>query len=91
MRSPGWNFASWTRTEANARLTRGDNTAALATFRGSLSANPNYAPTWRGLGLVYEKLGNKGEARKAFKKYLQLAPNAGDTDQIKDRLDRLGS
>jgi hypothetical protein len=36
-------------------------------------------------------MGNKGLARSAFKKYLQLAPGAGDTDQIKDRLERLGS
>jgi Protein tyrosine and serine/threonine kinase len=70
---------------------RGDTTGALATFRGSLSSNPGYAPTWRGIGLVYEKLGNKGQARSAFKRYLQLSPGANDADQIRDRLERLGS
>jgi len=69
----------------------GDTTAALSTFRTSLVANPSYAPTWRGLGLVYEKLGNKTQARAAFKRYLQLSPNAGDADQIRDRMERLGS
>jgi hypothetical protein len=69
----------------------GDNAGALATFRGSLSSNPGFAPTWRGLGLVYEKMGNKGQARAAFKRYLQLAPSAGDADQIRDRMERLGS
>jgi regulator of sirC expression with transglutaminase-like and TPR domain len=57
----------------------------------SLSSNPTFAPTWRGLGVVYEKLGNKGQARAAFKRYLQLAPGAGDADQIRDRIDQLGS
>jgi len=70
---------------------RGDTTGALATFRGSLASSPGFAPTWRGLGLVYEKLSNKTQARAAFKRYLQLAPAAGDAEQIRDRLRRLGS
>jgi hypothetical protein len=70
---------------------RGDTTAALSTFRTSLAINPGFAPTWRGLGLVYEKLGNKVQARSAFKRYLQLAPTAADADQVRDRLERLGS
>ncbi|HVR06062.1 MAG TPA: tetratricopeptide repeat protein [Solirubrobacteraceae bacterium] len=69
---------------------RGDNAGALATLRASASASPGYAPTWRGLGLVYEKLGNRALARLAFKRYLQLAPDAADTDQIRDRMERLG-
>jgi Flp pilus assembly protein TadD len=72
------------------QYTRGDTTGALATFRSSLSSNPGFAPTWRGLGLVYEKLGNKGQARAAFRRYLQLAPSASDAGQIRARLDRLG-
>src|ERR1044071_6336022 len=39
---------------------RGDYAGALATLRTSADANPGYALTWRGLGLVHEKLGNKG-------------------------------
>jgi hypothetical protein len=70
---------------------RGDTSGALATLRTSLSSNPKFAPTWRGLGLVYEKLGDHGQARSAFKRYLQLAPRAGDADQIRDRMERLGS
>ena len=48
------------------------------------------AMTWRGLGLVYEKMGAKGQARSAFKRYLQLSPNASDADQIRERMDKLG-
>jgi hypothetical protein len=69
---------------------RGDTSGALATLRTSLSSNPTYAPTWRGLGMVYEKQGNKGQARSAFKRYLELASDAGDAGQIRERMDRLG-
>ena len=69
----------------------GDTAGALATFRGSLQTNPGFAPTWRGIGLVHEKMGNKKEARAAFRRYLELAPTAGDADQIRDRMERLGT
>ena len=96
--SPASSAPSETRPDPAAALRtgmqqymRGDNAGALATLRASASANPVYAPTWRSLGLVHEKLGNKGMAKLAFKRYLQLAPDAGDADQIRDRMERLGS
>jgi Flp pilus assembly protein TadD len=70
---------------------RGDNAGALATFRASAASSPGFAPTYRGLGLVYEKLGNKAEARRQFKHYLLLAPSAADADQIRERLEHLGT
>jgi protein kinase-like protein/tetratricopeptide repeat protein len=73
------------------QFARGDTTGALASLRTSLASNPNYPPTWRGLGLVFEKLGEKDQARAAYKRYLQLAPNAGDAEQIRGRLERLGT
>src|SRR5262249_27165305 len=69
----------------------GDTAGALATFRASAAATPSFAPTWRGRGVAYEKPGNKGMARLAFKRSLQLAPGAGDAEQIRDRMERLGS
>jgi TolA-binding protein len=68
---------------------RGDTEGALASLRAALAGNPGYPPTWRGLGLVYEKLNEKDQARAAYRKYLQLAPNAGDADKIRNRLERL--
>jgi Tfp pilus assembly protein PilF len=73
------------------KFARGDTSGALASLRTALAGNPNYAPTWRGLGLVFEKLGEKDQARAAFKRYLQLAPGASDGEQIKGRMERLGS
>jgi len=71
------------------QFARGDSNGALATFKASLAANPGFAPTWRGIGLVYEKMGRKAQARTAFQKYLELAPTAGDADLIRERMDRL--
>jgi serine/threonine protein kinase len=68
---------------------KGDNKTALATFRRAQQANPAYAPTWRGLGMVYERLGDKSSAKSAFSRYLQLAPSAPDADVIRDRLKKL--
>lgn len=73
------------------QFARGDTQAALASLRTSLAGNPNYAPTWRGLGLVFEKMGEKAQAKNAYKRYLQLAPTAGDAEIIRGRLDRLGT
>ena len=68
---------------------RGETSAALASFRSALASNPGFAPAYRGMGLVYEKMGNKAQARISYKKYLQIAPTAGDADQIKERMERL--
>ncbi len=73
------------------QFARGDTNGALRSLRTSLAANPRHAPTWRGLGLVFEKMGEKDQARAAFKRYLQLAPSASDAGQIRQRLERLGS
>jgi serine/threonine-protein kinase len=73
------------------QFAHGDTSGALTSLRTSLAGNPNYAPTWRGLGLVFERMGEKDQARAAFKRYLQLSPNAPDAEQIRGRLERLGS
>jgi len=70
---------------------RGDTSSALAQLRASIASNPDYPPAWRGLGLVFEKMGEKDQARSAYKRYLKLAPSANDADQIRNRMERLGS
>jgi hypothetical protein len=71
------------------QFVHGDSAGALQTFRDSLAASPGYPPTYRGLGLVYEKMGQKGQAKRAFSRYLQLSPDAPDADQIRERMQRL--
>jgi serine/threonine protein kinase len=65
----------------------GDSKAALAQYRRVLQANPKYAAAWRGVGLVYERLGDKAAARVAYSKYLQLAPDASDATEVRARLE----
>jgi len=65
---------------------RGDTKNALQAFNRAKAANPSYAPTWRGLGMVHEKLGDRGAAKAAFQRYLILAPNASDAAQIRARM-----
>jgi hypothetical protein len=93
---PVKNPASANKVDANAayktgiqQFARGDANGALATFKASLQSNPEFAPTWRGIGMVYEKLGKRGQAKTAFRKYLALSPNASDAEQIRERMGRL--
>ena len=65
----------------------GDTRTALASYRRVIQANAGFAPAWRGMGLVHEKLGDRASARAAFQKYLQLAPAAGDAANIRARID----
>jgi hypothetical protein len=34
-------------------------------------------------------MGNKPQAKRAFSRYLQLSPSAGDAEQIRDRMAKL--
>jgi len=43
----------------------------------------------RGLGMLYEKIERKDEAMSEYRKYIELAPNAFDTERIKRRLELL--
>ena len=65
----------------------GDSKGALAQYRRALQANPKYAAAWRGVGLVYERLGDKNAARIAYQRYLQLAPDASDAGEVRARLE----
>ncbi|HEY5936547.1 MAG TPA: tetratricopeptide repeat protein, partial [Kofleriaceae bacterium] len=71
------------------QLRRGEPKAALGSLTGARRASPRFAPTWYGLGLVHEKLGNKAAARAAYERYLELAPNAANAAQLKTRIAQL--
>jgi regulator of sirC expression with transglutaminase-like and TPR domain len=71
------------------RFATGDTIGAKAAFEGVIAANPRHAPSWRALGFVYEKRGDRTRARTAFARYLTLAPNARDARTIRGRLERL--
>lgn len=66
----------------------GDTRSALALLKRAQAANPSYAPTWRGLGSVYDRLGDRAAAKAAYQRYLSLAPNAGDAAAIRAKLEQ---
>jgi serine/threonine-protein kinase len=68
---------------------RGDTKTALDSFQHAKAASPGFAPAWRGLGMVYEKLGDSKAAKVAFQRYLALAPTASDASTIRQRMEGL--
>lgn len=52
----------------------GDMNRALKAYEKAAKHSPNFAPTYKRLGMYYLKKGNKHKARYNFKLYLSLAP-----------------
>lgn len=71
------------------RYVAGDTGGAIDRFRDALARDPRYAPAHRGLGMAYERKGDRTRAARSFRKYLELAPGASDADQIRARLAKL--
>jgi tetratricopeptide (TPR) repeat protein len=57
--------------------------AALSRFQEALKTDPNYAPAYRELGKVYEKMGFWQKALDAYRKYLDELPSAKDAREAK--------
>jgi Flp pilus assembly protein TadD len=55
-------------------------------FLRALELNRFNASAHRGLGMLYERLNRKPEAAGEYAKYLELAPNAVDTERVRRRL-----
>jgi len=55
-------------------------------FVHALELNRFNASAHRGLGMLYERLNRKAEAAGEYAKYLELAPNAVDTERVRRRL-----
>jgi predicted Zn-dependent protease len=59
---------------------------AESLYLRALELNRLNAGARRGLGMLYEKLNRKQDAASEYAKYLELAPNAIDTERIRRRL-----
>jgi predicted Zn-dependent protease len=62
--------------------------AALSGYRKAIELDPKGADAWRGLGLVLSKKGDDDEARKAYRRYLEVAPDAPDRAHVEAALGR---
>lgn len=58
--------------------------AALSRFEEAVKTDPYYAPGYLGLGKVYEKIGLKQKALKAYQNYLDTLPSAKDAADAKE-------
>jgi len=62
--------------EAYLRRNKADDAQkALQAFQTAAKLAPNFAPTYKSLGMHYMKAGNRGPALDNFNKYLSLAPD----------------
>lgn len=79
------------RTPAGQQAWKANQEKAEELYLRALELNRFNYLTHRGLGMLYEKIGRKDEARIAYSKYLELAPNAFDSARIRRRLQALTS
>lgn len=72
-------------------LKKGDLDAAIDRFQDAAAAKPGYAVPYRYLGEAQEKKGQKREAIKSYKRYLDMYPHAEDAAKIQKKLDKLNN
>jgi predicted Zn-dependent protease len=60
----------------------GDLERALDAYRTTIQQAPEYAPTYRALGLYYMKHAQPDKADESFQRYLELQPDAADRGYI---------
>jgi tetratricopeptide (TPR) repeat protein len=72
-------------------LKKGDLDAAIDRFQDAAAAKPGFAIPYRYLGEAQEKRGNKREALKSYRRYLDLYPHAEDAKKIQKKIDKLWS
>lgn len=74
--------------EREATLAALDNKIpkAIELFQSCVRADPKYARCYRGLGIAYNKQGDKERAVRSFRKYLEVAPDAPDRKQVEQLL-----
>jgi tetratricopeptide (TPR) repeat protein len=90
--------ADMARAVAEAQVRRGDAElehsryeSAIEEFQTALANDANLAVAWRGLGIAHLMLHDEEAARKAYEKYLQLAPAAPDARDIRKAIAELNA
>jgi predicted Zn-dependent protease len=72
------------------RNEKDDKEKAIENYKKSIDLNKDFPPPHRDLGLIYYKNKLSDEAKREFKQYLALVPNAEDKKYITIYLDELG-
>jgi tetratricopeptide (TPR) repeat protein len=68
---------------------KGNYTAAAARYERATKWNDGNADAWLRLGEAEEKKSNGKAAAGAYKKYLELSPDAKDADDVRKKLAKL--
>ncbi|HEY0703837.1 MAG TPA: tetratricopeptide repeat protein [Candidatus Acidoferrales bacterium] len=72
-------------------LDKGDLDAAIARFEEAVQLRANFAKPRLLLAETYEKKGDKQEAVRYYKEYLQILPNAPDAKKVREKIEKLSS
>jgi Flp pilus assembly protein TadD len=72
----------------NYYFKKGSYRAAVSRFREAIKWNQNYAEAYLRLGEACDKLKDSAGAKKAFSKYLELAPDGKEAAAVRKRLAR---
>jgi tetratricopeptide (TPR) repeat protein len=70
-------------------LHKGDLDAAIIRFEDAVRLRANFAKPRLLLAETYEKKGDKPEAVRYYKEYLQILPNPPDAKKIHEKIDKL--
>jgi Tfp pilus assembly protein PilF len=70
---------------------KGDIDAAIDRFQDAIKNKPNFARPRLLLAEAYEKKGEKSEALKYYKEYLQVFPQAPDSKKIQKKIEKLNT
>jgi eukaryotic-like serine/threonine-protein kinase len=69
--------------QAATAFVLGDAQGAHDAYRKVIARDPKQVDAWRGLGLSSSRLGSSAEAERAFRRYLELRPDAPDSARIR--------
>jgi len=69
-----------------AQFYSGEATAAIATAKGVMAADPTFSPVVFNAGIFYNSIGDKVNAKAMFEKYLKMDPNGPQAAAAKDQL-----
>jgi tetratricopeptide (TPR) repeat protein len=72
-------------------LHKGDLDAAITRFEDAVKLRANFARPRLLLAETYEKKGDKEEAVRYYKEYLQVLPGAPDAKKVKEKIEKLSS
>jgi len=72
-------------------LHKGNVDAAIDRFKDAIQLRPNFAKPRLLLAEAYEKKGDKAEALKYYKEYLEVFPTAPDSKNVRKKIEKLSN